>query len=63
MSRKNSLLIKQTQVHAEKSIGNANYTETTRKNGNAASNFSWQSVQDPCRIEFENCSCAYNIST
>jgi len=38
-------------------------TETTRKNGNAANNVWWQSVQDPCRIELENCSCAYNIST
>ena len=29
---------------------------------NAASNLCWQSVQDPCRMLFENCRCLWNRS-
>jgi len=28
-----------------------------------AGNLSWQSVQDPCRIMFENCRCSWNRSS
>jgi len=30
---------------------------------NTAGNLCWQSVQDPCRIVFENCRCSWNRSS
>jgi len=59
------LLAKQTQVHAEKTRRAG--IEVTQKlheeTWNALSNLCWQSVQDPCRIVFENCRCSWNRSS
>jgi len=59
------LLAKQTQLHAEKTCGAG--IEMTQKlheeTWNAVSNLCWQSVQDPCRILFENCRCSWNRSS
>jgi len=59
--RKLLLLAKQTQVHAEKTRGaGLEVTQTLREETwNAASNFCWQSVQDPCGVVFENCGCSW----
>jgi len=57
--KKSSLLTKQTQVQAEKSVGQAcKWRKTARNKRNAASSICWQSVQDQCRILFENSRCA-----
>jgi len=59
------LLEKQSQVHAEKTreavivVTQKLHEETW----NASSNLCWQSVQDPCRIVFENCRCSWNRSS
>jgi len=62
---KNLLLAKQTNVRSEKTSG-AGIKVTQKiheKKRNAVSNLCCQSVQDPCRIVFENCWCAWNRSS
>jgi len=59
------LFAKQTQVHAKKTRGVG--IEVTQKLHEetwiTTNNLCWQSVQDPCRIVFENCRCSWNISS
>jgi len=59
------LFAKQTQVHAKKTRGAG--IEVTQKLQEetwiAANNFCWQSVQNPCRVVFENCRCLWNRSS
>jgi len=35
-------------------------TKLYEETWNAASNLRWHSVQDPCRIVFENCRCSWH---